>query len=196
MKERKIELTRKTKETKVHIFLNIDSFREGAIRTTLPFFDHMLLLFAYNAMFELRLAAQGDDDHHIVEDVGIALGDAMNKALHNREGIMRYGFSCIPMDEVLVETAIDISGRPLFIYKVNFSTPIYSKEKKFDFCLIEEFFRAFASHAKLTLHINLIYGKNNHHVAEAIFKSFGRALSMATAYNPKMVGIPSTKGAL
>jgi imidazoleglycerol-phosphate dehydratase len=196
MKERKVKLMRNTKETKINLSLNVDSFKKSTISTTLSFFDHMLLLFTYNAMFELKLTAEGDDDHHLVEDIGIVLGDAIDKVLSDRKGITRYGFSCIPMDEALVETAIDVSGRPLLIYKVNFSTPVYSKEKKFDFCLIEEFFRAFASHAKLTLHINLIYGKNNHHVAEAIFKSFGRALSAAIAYNPKLSGIPSTKGAL
>jgi imidazoleglycerol-phosphate dehydratase len=196
MKERKVKLMRNTKETKINLSLNVDSFKKSTISTTLSFFDHMLLLFTYNAMFELKLTAEGDDDHHLVEDIGIVLGDAIDKVLSDRKGITRYGFSCIPMDEALVETAIDVSGRPLLIYKVNFSTPVYSKEKKFDFCLIEEFFRAFASHAKLTLHINLIYGKNNHHVAEAIFKSFGRALSAAIAYNPKLSGIPSTKGVL
>jgi len=196
MKERKVKLMRNTKETKINLSLNVDSFKKSTISTTLSFFDHMLLLFTYNAMFELKLTAEGNDDHHLVEDIGIVLGDAIDKVLSDRKGITRYGFSCIPMDEALVETAIDVSGRPLLIYKVNFSTPVYSKEKKFDFCLIEEFFRAFASHAKLTLHINLIYGKNNHHVAEAIFKSFGRALSAAIAYNPKLSGIPSTKGVL
>jgi len=156
----------------------------------------MLSLFARHGLFDLVVKAKGDkhiDDHHIVEDIGICLGDAVKKALGNKRGIVRYGSATVPMDESLCSVAIDISGRPYLIYNVEFK---YRKIGKFDFSLIKEFFKSFSDHSGMTLHINLVYGKNNHHMAEAIFKAFALALRKAVTIHSRIEGILSTKGSL
>jgi imidazoleglycerol-phosphate dehydratase len=193
---RKAKIHRKTTETDISIGLNIDGTGNGEISTTVAFIDHMLSLFARHGLFDLVVKAKGDthiDDHHIVEDIGICLGDAVKKALGNKRGIVRYGSATVPMDESLCSVAIDISGRPYLIYNVEFK---YRKIGKFDFSLIKEFFKSFSDHSGMTLHINLVYGKNNHHMAEAIFKAFALALRKAVTIHSRIEGILSTKGSL
>jgi imidazoleglycerol-phosphate dehydratase len=157
--------------------------------------DHMLSLFAHHSAFSLQISAKGDteiDDHHLVEDIGITLGQALKKALGSKKGINRYGNFLLPMDEALSYVAIDISGRPFLEYKVNFK---YMKQG-FDFSLLKEFFYAVAINAGITLHIREKAGSSNHHIAESVFKGFGRALRQAVEINKKQKGIPSTKGKL
>jgi imidazoleglycerol-phosphate dehydratase len=189
---RSAKIARKTKETSVDLCLNIDG-GEIKIDTGIGFFNHMLELFAFHAGFGLTLTARGDidvDAHHTVEDVGIAFGEAFYSALGDKIGIARYAQASLPMDETLAETAIDISGRPVLVFNVPFA---YSGGG-FDMELVEEFFRAFAINAKITLHINLRYGKNNHHIAEAVFKGAARCLRQAVEITTD--SLPSTKGYL
>jgi len=214
---RKARLERKTKETKVKIELNLDGKGNSKIHTTVPFLDHMLALFAKHGLFDLKIEAKGDteiDDHHLVEDIGITLGEAIKKCLREKrgahlKGINRYGYALIPMDESLVSskvdlTAVDISGRPYLVYQVKFkptSVPVIRTRRKeviasFDFSLLKEFFRALVNSAGITLHFRLEHGENNHHIAEALFKSFGKALKMAVEINQRIKGVPSTKGRL
>lgn len=207
-KEVIISVVRKTKETEVKTKLNLYGKGNSKIDTTIPFLDHMLVLFAKHGLFDLRIEAKGDteiDDHHLVEDIGITLGETLKKCLGKKESINRYGYALIPMDESLVSTkvdltAIDISSRPYLVYQVKFKWvigPIIQIEKKeFDFSLLKEFFRALVNSAGITLHFRLEHGENNHHIAEALFKSFGQALKMAVEVNPRVKGIPSTKGRL
>lgn len=194
--ERKAKVTRKTKETSINISLNIDGPGEYQIHTPIPFLNHMLELFARHGLFELTIHAEGDtevDFHHTVEDVGICLGKAFDKALGEKRGIARYGHAAVPMDETLAQVTVDLSGRPHLIFNANLP-----KEKvgDFDLELSEEFFRAFTNHIKANIHINLIYGENLHHIMEAIFKSASRALDQATSLDQRNTGIPSTKGTL
>lgn len=205
-------VVRKTKETEVKTKLNLYGKGNSKIQTTIPFLDHMLVLFAKHGLFDLRIEAIGDteiDDHHLVEDIGITLGETLKKCLGKKESINRYGYALIPMDESLVSTkvdltAIDISARPYLVYQVKFKptiAPITRAGKKrvvtaFDFSLLKEFFRALVNSAGITLHFRLEHGENNHHIAEALFKSFGQALKMAVEVNPRVKGIPSTKGRL
>jgi imidazoleglycerol-phosphate dehydratase len=194
---RKNKFVRKTKETNIEIEFNLDGTGKGFIRTPVPFLNHMLELFTRHGLFDMKLKASGDtktDDHHTVEDIGICLGTVIKKALGDKRGINRYGCSILPMDETLSEVCIDISGRPYFMFNVKFGKSY--KQDDFDFALIEDFLRAVCFSSGITLHINLKYGKNNHHIAESIFKGFSRALAEAVVVNEKVKTIPSTKGTL
>lgn len=193
---RKKEITRSTAETSIQLGFAIDGTGETKIQTGVGFFDHMLTLFTKHGLFDLAVKCDGDievDQHHTVEDIGIVLGQAFYESIGTKEGIDRYATISIPMDEALSTVSIDISGRPFFVYNVE---GLKDKVGEFDTELVEEFFQAFVSHAKVTLHINLQYGKNTHHIIESIFKAFGRALSAASKINPEVKGIPSTKGML
>jgi len=193
---RKAKIYRKTTETEVSMELDLDGTGQGKISTTVAFMDHMLSLFARHSLVDLVIKGQGDiqvDDHHLVEDIGICLGDAMKKALGEKRGIERYGSALIPMDESLCSLAIDISGRPYLIYNVEFKS---KKSDKFDYSLLREFFKSFSDHSGITLHINLLYGRNNHHMAEAIFKALALALRKAVTIHGRIEGILSTKGSL
>ena len=193
---RRKEITRSTAETSIKLDFAIDGSGETAIKTGVGFIDHMLTLFTKHGLFDLKVDCDGDievDQHHTVEDIGIVLGQAFSESIGTKEGIDRYATISIPMDEALSTVSIDISGRPFFVYNVE---GLKDKVGEFDTELVEEFFQAFVSHAKVTLHINLQYGKNSHHIIESIFKAFGRALSAASKINPDVKGIPSTKGML
>jgi len=185
---------RRTKETRVSIYLNLDGNGQARISTGYPLLDHMLSLFSWHGLFDLEISAKGDievDYHHLVEDVGICLGKAVKDALKNKEGIKRYGDFFVPMDEVLVQVVLDISGRPLLVFNL---PPKANREGEFE--LIREFFRGFASHSAVTLHINLCYGTGFHHITEAVFKAFALSLRGATSLDIRREGIPSTKGML
>ena len=190
-------IERNTKETQIHMELNLDGTGVSEIDTGIPFFDHMLTLFAKHGLFDLKIKATGDIDvdyHHMVEDAGIVLGQCVKKALGEKRGIRRYGFFLLPMDESLARVALDLSNRQAFVYKVDFQFPMV---RDFSIVLIKEFFQAFANDAACNLHIHLEYGEEPHHIAEAIFKGFARALDMATLVDPRMGdALPSTKGTL
>lgn len=193
---RKAEIYRKTTETEVSMELDLDGTGQGKISTTVAFMDHMLSLFARHGLVDLIIKSHGDtqvDDHHLVEDIGICLGDAVKKALGDKKGIHRYGSAMIPMDESLCSLVMDISGRPYLIYNVEFKS---KKNDKFDYSLLREFFKSFSDHSGITLHINLLYGRNNHHIAEAIFKALALALRKAVTIHGRIEGILSTKGSL
>ena len=193
---RKAKIHRKTTETDVSIEINLDGAGNGKISTTISFMDHMLNLFARHGLIDLAVNSKGDtriDDHHLVEDIGICLGDAVKKAIGDKKGIARYGSATVPMDESLCSAVIDISGRPYLIYNVDIKS---KKTDKFDYSLLKEFFKSFSDHSGMTLHVNLIYGKNNHHIAEAIFKAFALALGRAVTIHSRIEGILSTKGSL
>jgi imidazoleglycerol-phosphate dehydratase len=193
---RKAKIHRKTTETDVSIEINLDGAGNGKISTTISFMDHMLNLFARHGLIDLAINSGGDtriDDHHLVEDIGICLGEAVKKAIGDKKGIARYGSATVPMDESLCSAVIDISGRPYLIYNVDIKS---KKTDKFDYSLLKEFFKSFSDHSGMTLHVNLIYGKNNHHIAEAIFKAFALALSRAVTIHGRIEGILSTKGSL
>jgi imidazoleglycerol-phosphate dehydratase len=193
---RKAEIYRKTTETEVSIELDLNGTGQGKISTTVAFMDHMLSLFARHGLVDLTIKSKGDtqvDDHHLVEDIGICLGDAVKKALGDKKGIQRYGSAMIPMDESLCSLAMDISGRPYLIYNVEFKS---KKSDKFDYALLREFFKSFSDRSGITLHINLLYGRNSHHIAEAIFKALALALRKAVTIHGRIEGILSTKGSL
>lgn len=194
---RSASVSRKTAETSISVELTIDGSGKAAIRTGVGFFDHMLELLARHALFDLTVAADGDtqvDDHHTVEDVGIVLGQAFQRALGDKKGIARYASLYLPMDEALTRVAIDISGRPFLVFKTEFAS---AKIGAFDTELVREFFQAFATQAGVTLHIETLYGVNAHHIAESCFKGLARALRQAVAVDPREAGrVPSTKGAL
>ncbi|MBT3569939.1 MAG: imidazoleglycerol-phosphate dehydratase HisB [Opitutae bacterium] len=191
------EVSRETNETCVNISLNLDGEGKGEINTGAPFFDHMLELFARHGFFDLSVDARGDvevDYHHLVEDAGLALGQAVRKALGDRAGITRYGFFVLPMDETLVTVSLDLSNRPYLVYNAE---PPVTFVRDFNVNLFKEFFQAFANEAGANLHVRLEYGEEPHHVVEAVFKGFARALDAATRYEPRLGGaIPSTKGTL
>ena len=197
MKRRRVaEVRRKTKETEVILKLNLDGSGKHSIATGIPFFDHMLSLLAYHGKIDLSLKAKGDigvDAHHTVEDVGICLGDGVRKALGEAKGITRYGMAITPMDETLVSIALDFSMRPFLVFQMKLRR---SKIGTFDPELVEEFFKALCNHGRITLHINLHYGRNSHHMVEAVFKGFGRALREAVSFDERASQIPSTKGIL
>ena len=196
MTERKATIARTTSETDIKIALNLDGSGNGSARTGIPFLDHMLTLFAKHGIFDLDVSCKGDleiDAHHSVEDVGICLGLALEKALGDKKGIVRFAHSYFPMDETLVRVAVDLSGRPYLVYKVEVSR---ERIGALDAELIEEFWKAFVTHARLNVHIELLYGRNTHHIFEAVFKAAARALSIATRVDPRMQGVPSTKGVL
>lgn len=193
---RTAEKKRTTKETDIYVKLNIDGSGQYNISTGIPFFNHMLELFTKHGLFDLEIKAKGDtevDLHHTVEDVGIVLGEVFKEALGDKKGIRRYGSFTLPMDEATATTSIDISGRPFFAFRSNMKK---EKTGNFDSELVEEFFKAFATHAMLTLHIHQEYGTNLHHQIEAIFKSFARALDHATQLDARRQDIPSTKGVI
>ena len=194
--DRMSKISRKTTETTIKTKLNVDGRGSYKIDTPVHFLNHMLELFARHGLFDLDVEAAGDtqiDFHHTVEDIGICLGKAFQKALGNREGIVRYGHATVPMDETLAQASIDISGRPFLVFRADIPK---GKVGEFDLELAEEFFRAFANHLQANLHINLIYGGNLHHIVEAIFKATARALDQATSLDPRSRNIPSTKGTL
>lgn len=193
---RSAKVSRKTSETDIHLELNIDGTGKPNIETGVGFFDHMLILMTKHGLFDLDVKCHGDlqvDQHHTVEDIGIALGQAFLESLGTKEGITRYATVTTPMDEALSTVSIDISGRAYLVFNVE---GLKDKVGNFDTELVQEFFQAFASNAKVTLHINLAYGDNTHHMIESIFKGFGRCLDQATWKNPRIQGIPSTKGSL
>ncbi|MBU8537021.1 imidazoleglycerol-phosphate dehydratase HisB [Falsiroseomonas tokyonensis] len=194
---RQASLARATSETNIRLTLDLDGRGSADVATGVGFFDHMLTALARHSLVDLTVAAKGDlhiDDHHTVEDVGIVLGQALRQALGDKRGIRRFGQCLLPMDEALAEAAIDISGRPYLAWSVAFQRP---KIGTFDTELVEEFFRAFAFNAGITLHVTLKAGTNAHHVAEACFKAVARALRMAVEMDPRTLGeIPSTKGSL
>ncbi len=187
---------RKTKETDIFIEVNLDGKGEHDINTSIPFLDHMLSLFAFHGSMDLKIRATGDiniDYHHLMEDLGISLGEAIKKALGEKRGIRRYGEATIPMDESLSQVVIDISGRPYLVYKVKLRG---NSLRGLEVSLFEDFFRAFSNNSLINLHIILKYGRDVHHIFESIFKAFGRSLQMAVSLNPKIKDIPSTKGKL
>ena len=194
---RRSELSRKTSETDILIRLNLDGTGMTKIATGIGFFDHMLTAFGRHGMFDLEVKARGDlhiDAHHTVEDVGIVLGQALAHAVADKRGITRFGQASIPMDEALVDAAVDLSGRSYLGWQVNFERPMLGT---MDTQLVEEFFRALTSNGLFTLHLRQLAGTNAHHVAEATFKAAARALRMAVTEDPRSAGkIPSTKGAL
>lgn len=196
MKKRKALITRKTTETLINIGLNLDGTGSARINTGIGFLDHMFSLWAKHGLFDLTLKAKGDlqvDYHHTVEDIGICLGTAINKALGTKKGIRRYGTAIVPMDEALALVSLDISGRPYLCYEVKTKT---KKIGKFPLDLIEEMFRAIVNKAGITLHIKSLRGKDPHHILEAVFKAFTKALAVAVGIDKRIKGVPSTKGVI
>ena len=196
MPERKAATDRKTKETDIHAEMSLDG--AGACRVTcgVGFLEHMLELFARHGRFDLTVEARGDvevDDHHTVEDLGIVLGTLIDDALGDRAGITRFGCAAVPMDEALAEVAIDLSGRGGLVFNAEFAQ---EKVGTYDTTLTSSFFQAVASNARMTLHVNVPYGEDGHHITEAIFKAFARALAEAVEIDPRTEGVPSTKGTL
>lgn len=193
---RNCQIKRVTRETDITIDLDIDGRGQAKIDTHVPFFDHMLTLFTVHGFFNLEIKATGDvevDDHHTVEDVGICLGQAFKKALTDFGAINRYGDSAVPMDETLARVSLDLSNRPFLHYDV---VDLEAKTGTFDTCLVKEFLRAFTFHGGMTLHVEVRYGENTHHILEAIFKALGRALDRATSVNTRSRGPLSSKGTL
>lgn len=193
---RRKKMTRETNETSIELELLIDGSGVAEIDTGVGFFNHMLDACTRHGRLDLKVTCEGDldvDQHHTIEDVGIVFGKAFQDALGDKKGIKRYATTVTPMDEVLSEVSIDISGRPMLVYNVE---GLKDKIGTFDTELVEEFFRGFVNHAQVTLHINVRYGKNSHHMVESIFKGFGRALLQAVEIDPAVKGVPSTKGML
>lgn len=191
---RKATVKRETKETKISMSLNLDGSGKGTVETGIGFFNHMLELLKKHALIDLTVKATGDldvDYHHTVEDVGLVFGQALNEALGDRKGIVRYGFASIPMDEALCETSIDLGGRP---FVVMVSGKKHMMVRDFEVKLVEEFFRAVSVEGRLNVHLREIYGDEAHHVCEGLFKSFARALRQAVAKDPREKGVPSSKG--
>ena len=197
MTDRVASVTRDTLETQISVSINLDGSGQGRLESGIPFLDHMLDQIARHGLVDLDIKASGDlhiDDHHTVEDIGITLGQAFAQALGDKKGIMRYGHAYVPLDEALSRVVIDFSGRPGIEYRVDYPR---ARIGQFDVDLIHEFFQGFANHAAATLHIDNLYGKNAHHIAETVFKAFGRALRAAVSRDERMDGvIPSTKGSL
>ncbi len=197
MSDRSASVSRNTLETQIEVVLNLDGNGQSNFDTGIPFLEHMLEQIARHGSFDLEISASGDlhiDDHHTVEDIGITLGQAFKEALGDKQGIMRYGHAYVPLYEALSRVVIDFSCRPGIEYRVNFTRP---RIGQFDVDLLHEFFQGFANHAPATLHIDNLAGKNAHHIAETMFKAFGRALRFAVAKDERMQGvIPSTKGSL
>jgi imidazoleglycerol-phosphate dehydratase len=193
---RTADISRKTKETSIKVSLNLDGSGNATIKTGVGFFDHMLDLLARHSLIDLTVEAEGDlhiDAHHTVEDVGIVIGQAIEKAVGDKKGIYRYGWATVPMDESLASVAIDLSGRPAFVYNVSYRGSMIGN---FPVELVEEFFKSVATNAKMNLHINVPYGTNNHHIAESIFKAIAKALRQAVSIDSRNPGVPSTKGSL
>ena len=196
MKKRTAKLKRTTRETDISLELNLDGSGVYSIDTGIPFFDHMLDLLAKHALLDLKIKAKGDlevDYHHTVEDVGLLLGEALDKALGAREGIARYGSSMVPMDEALSRVAIDLGGRPYLVYRVAMRK---RKILDFDLFLIKHFFESLAQKGRMNLHIEQVYGEDSHHAYESIFKGVAKALYAACAHDPRVKGVPSSKGTI
>ena len=190
-------IDRCTSETKIHLTLEIDGRGRSVIETKIPFFDHMLTLFARHSLVDLEVKADGDievDLHHTVEDTGIALGQAFAKALGDKRGIKRYGWAYVPMDETLARAVIDFSGRPFLDYRA--PAGVATIGSAFSFTLVEEFLRAFSTNAAANLHLEILYGRDGHHMAEAAFKGLAKAVDQACQLDPRVEGVPSTKGTL
>ena len=194
---RKGAVARRTKETSIEVELDLDGAGRSEIATGVGFFDHMLDQLARHSLIDMTIRAEGDrhiDDHHTVEDVGIALGQALLQALGDKRGVARYADCLTPMDEALTRVALDVSGRPFLVFRAEFPS---EKIGTFDAELVREFFQAFAGNSGLTLHVETVYGTNSHHIAESCFKGVARALKSAVAIDPRQAGsVPSTKGAL
>jgi len=193
---RKAEVTRTTKETKIAVKLNVDGKGKSKLSTGVPFLDHMLEQVARHGVFDLEIVAKGDlhiDAHHTVEDIGITFGQAFAKAVADKKGVRRYGHAYVPLDEALSRAVVDLSGRPGLEYHIEFTR---ARIGEFDVDLVHEFFQGFVNHAQVTLHVDNIKGTNAHHQAETAFKAFGRALRMAAERDPRVQGVPSTKGSL
>jgi imidazoleglycerol-phosphate dehydratase len=194
---RTADISRQTKETRVRVALNLDGSGQTAAHTGVGFLDHMLDLLGRHSLIDLEVSAEGDlqvDAHHTVEDVGIVLGQALEKALGDKRGVGRYGWAVVPMDESLAQVALDLSGRPAFVFNVKFTGEAIGS---FPVELVEEFFKSVANAARMNLHVSLAYGTNNHHIAEAVFKATARALRQAVSPDPRLGdAVPSTKGSL
>src|SRR5438094_7699658 len=196
MATRKVDLHRKTTETDIQLSLNLDGEGTYQISTGVPFLSHMLELFARHGFFDLTLQATGDveiDDHHTVEDVGLALGQAFREALGDKRGIRRFGEATVPLDEALVTSVVDLSGRPFFVYDVKIEQ---AKIGSFDVELVHDFLLALTNQAAMNLHVRMASGRNPHHIVEATFKSLSRAMDLATQRDPRLSGVLSTKGTL
>ena len=196
MNPRTADITRNTAETRIQVSLNLDGSGKAEFDTGVPFLEHMLDQVARHGVMDLTVKADGDlhiDDHHTVEDIGITIGQAMAAALGDKAGIRRYGHAYVPLDESLSRVVIDFSGRPLLVQKVTWPDAMVGR---FATTLVHEFFQGFCNHALATLHVDNLRGANSHHIAETMFKAFGRAVRMAAEHDPRMTGVPSTKGSL
>ncbi|MCS5542612.1 MAG: imidazoleglycerol-phosphate dehydratase HisB [SAR324 cluster bacterium] len=197
MKQKRVaKIERKTKETKIKLELNLDGSGKSEINTGIGFLDHMLNLWAFHGLFDLKLTCSGDleiDAHHSTEDIGLALGSALAEAVGEKKGIFRYGHSYVPMDEALIRAALDLSGRPEFVFSGEFSQPSIGQ---LDTQMINHFFKSLAISSKMTLHLSILYGINDHHKCEGMFKSMARALRMAVESDPRRTEVVSTKGSL
>ena len=195
-RKRQAEVRRETKETRVRLALDLDGAGEARIESPSGFLNHMLHLLARHALVNLEVEASGDtevDLHHTVEDIGICLGQALDEALGSKEGIVRFASVAVPMDEARAEVSLDLSGRPMLVYRVAFPG---ERVGEFETALVEEFLQGFVNNARLTLHVSVPCGTNDHHIAEAVFKGLARALKEAVARDPRVSGTPSTKGVL
>lgn len=193
---RKAELERRTRETTVKVGIDLDGSGQSDVTSGIPFFDHMLTLLSVHGFLDVTVHAQGDlevDSHHTVEDVGLVFGDALDRALGDRKGIRRYGHAVTPMDDALAQVAIDLSRRPYLVFQV---PACRSEQRSFNCSLAKEFFKSMAHRAGMNLHVTVPYGENEHHILEAVFKSFGRALHQAVGVDPRSRGVRSSKGAL
>ena len=196
MTERIAQVTRNTKETRISVSVNLDGTGIASFDTGIPFLEHMLDQIARHGVIDMEIKASGDlhiDDHHTVEDIGITLGQAIAKALGDKKGIRRYGHAYVPLDEALSRVVIDFSGRPLLVSHAKYPDRNIGR---FSVALIHEFFQGFANHALATLHLDCLKGENSHHIAETLFKAFGKALRVAVELDPRVTDIPSTKGVL
>ncbi len=196
MKARTAAVSRKTKETEVGVTLNLDGSGRSDVRTGVQFLDHMLDLFARHGIFDLEIRCKGDleiDAHHSVEDIGICLGSAFAQALGDKKGLTRFAHAYFPMDEALARVAVDLSGRPYLVYRVKVNR---ERVGALDSELVEEFWKAVAANARMNLHIELLYGRNAHHIFEAVFKAAARALCLASRIDARVRGVPSTKGVI
>jgi imidazoleglycerol-phosphate dehydratase len=193
---RTARVSRSTRETKIRLAVNLDGKGKTSVKTGVGFFDHMLDLLGRHSLIDLDVTADGDlqvDAHHTVEDVGIVLGQAIEKAVGDKRGIYRYGWAIVPMDESLAQVAVDLSGRPAFVFNVAFTGEAIGA---FPAELVEEFLKALATSARMNLHVSVPYGTNNHHISEAIFKALAKALRQAVSHDPRNDDVPSTKGSL
>ena len=193
---RNAKIDRITNETDIKLVLNLDGAGKSTIKTGIPFFDHMLDQFTFHSQIDLELDAKGDlgiDCHHTVEDCGICLGTAFSNALGDKRGVNRYGFFLLPMDDALIRVALDFSGRSFLNWNVKFPT---SSVGNFDLELVREFFNSFSTNSRATIHVDMLNGFNSHHIAEAVFKSMGKAIKMAITKDKRLDSIPSTKGSL